>query len=157
LTRALCAGLFLEYVLRLICAESDVGNGFERAGVASLLTVILERSAIPPSPYLAELQKMSQRCWQRLFQGTLPATSARRPLSSRHARWYSVQVDAAPRLADIDPAQLTVTKTSNPKALLPLDQLVFGRSFTGQRANSHTHTHVHTVPGAPFKIKGNWG
>jgi hypothetical protein len=35
------------------------------------------------------------------------------------------------RLPDVDPSKLTVTETITPKQLVPNQDLVFGRTFTG--------------------------
>jgi hypothetical protein len=47
---------------------------------------------------------------------------------------YSIKAEAASttKLQDIDPSKVTVQKSTTPKDLLPLDQLVFGRTFTGK-------------------------
>lgn len=37
-------------------------------------------------------------------------------------------------LPDIDPSKLEVTKTITPKELVPNQDLVFGRTFTGQHS-----------------------
>jgi hypothetical protein len=48
-------------------------------------------------------------------------------------RCYSIHADhAAPRLADLDPSILSITRTVTPKALQPEEKLVFGREFTGR-------------------------
>lgn len=59
----------------------------------------------------------------------LPCLNAR---SSR--RHYALQAADAtdPKLSAIDPAQLTITRATTPKDLLPNEELVFGRTFTGQ-------------------------
>ena len=58
------------------------------------------------------------------------------PLSRR---LYSIQSeqDALKRLPDIDPSKLTVTETTTPKKLLPPEELVFGRTFTGTQLNNY--------------------
>ncbi|KAG0650039.1 Branched-chain-amino-acid [Hyphodiscus hymeniophilus] len=47
-------------------------------------------------------------------------------------RSYSIQAESAStvKLQDIDPAKVSVTKTTTPKELVPQNELVFGRSFT---------------------------
>ncbi|KAI9677058.1 MAG: Mitochondrial branched-chain amino acid (BCAA) aminotransferase [Caeruleum heppii] len=52
--------------------------------------------------------------------------------SSQQWRSYSIKVSSAstPKLADIDASQLSVTKTTTPKDLVPPEELVFGRTFT---------------------------
>jgi len=34
-------------------------------------------------------------------------------------------------IKEIDPSKLTITKTATPKTLLPPEELIFGRNFTG--------------------------
>lgn len=41
--------------------------------------------------------------------------------------------DDLPHLPDIDPSKLEVTKTITPKELVPNQDLVFGRTFTGKQ------------------------
>lgn len=50
------------------------------------------------------------------------------------ARTYSVKAEAASatKLKNIDPSQLKITQSKTPKTLLPPNELVFGRSFTGK-------------------------
>jgi hypothetical protein len=50
------------------------------------------------------------------------------------SRSYSIQAKAAStvKLQDIDPAKLSVTNTTTPKELVPPNELVFGRTFTGK-------------------------
>ena len=57
---------------------------------------------------------------------------------SRHPQWlphrlYSIQSeqDAMAKLPSIDPSKLTISKTSSPKSLIPPEELIFGRTFTG--------------------------
>ncbi|KAK5134463.1 hypothetical protein LTR08_006510 [Meristemomyces frigidus] len=67
-----------------------------------------------------------------------PRTLPRQRLPPRcppHRRTYATPTlrapDAAdPKLAPIDPSLLQTTKTTTPKALIPHDQLIFGRTFT---------------------------
>jgi branched-chain amino acid aminotransferase len=44
------------------------------------------------------------------------------------------------KIQDIDPTKLSITKTTTPKALLPHEELVFGRNFSG---NSSHGTPIH--------------
>jgi branched-chain amino acid aminotransferase len=48
-------------------------------------------------------------------------------------RQYSITPEAASetRLQDIDPSQLVIERTSNPKPLKKSEDLIFGRNFTG--------------------------
>ena len=52
------------------------------------------------------------------------------PLRASYAipRTYSASTKP---LADLDASKVTITKTASPKSLLPLEELVFGRTFTG--------------------------
>ena len=51
------------------------------------------------------------------------------------SRTYSVKAEAASatKIKNIDPAQLKITQSKTPKTLLPPNELVFGRTFTGKR------------------------
>ncbi|PVI07081.1 branched-chain amino acid aminotransferase II [Periconia macrospinosa] len=66
-------------------------------------------------------------CSSRAFAAPLAAS-----LRCRSQRMYSIHADASvgTSITDIDPSKLSVTKTANPKALLPPDELIFGRNFT---------------------------
>jgi branched-chain amino acid aminotransferase len=48
---------------------------------------------------------------------------------------YSIQAESAStvKLQDIDPSKLSITKTTTPKELVPREELVFGRTFTGMK------------------------
>lgn len=46
-------------------------------------------------------------------------------------RSFSATSAAASKLAELDPSKLTVTKTAAPKELLPPQELIFGKNFTG--------------------------
>ncbi len=52
----------------------------------------------------------------------------------QHQRRYSIQSqeDAIAKLPGIDPSALSVMKTTTPKELVPPNELVFGRTFTGK-------------------------
>jgi branched-chain amino acid aminotransferase len=39
------------------------------------------------------------------------------------------------KIMGINPAKLTIEKTTTPKDLLPPEELIFGRNFTGNRSN----------------------
>ena len=75
---------------------------------------------------------MFRPLWPRLCARSRMPPSTSRSQSSRHVvphgRRYSIQ--AAPQLHGIDPSALAITKTTTPKPLVPLEELVFGRSFT---------------------------
>ncbi|MCJ1479580.1 hypothetical protein MMC13_008266 [Lambiella insularis] len=53
-------------------------------------------------------------------------------LQWQYRRAYSIQSEeeAIARLPGIDPSQLSITKTTTPKQLLPPEELIFGRNFT---------------------------
>lgn len=58
----------------------------------------------------------------------------RRPFPHRQCqRLYSIQSDEAAiaRLPGINPEALSISRTTTPKELLPAEELVFGRNFTG--------------------------
>ncbi|KAL9029534.1 MAG: hypothetical protein Q9196_002231 [Gyalolechia fulgens] len=61
----------------------------------------------------AEISPLSRTNWQRI-------------------RAYSIQSqeEAIAKLLDINPDALSITKTTTPKALVPPEELVFGRTFT---------------------------
>jgi branched-chain amino acid aminotransferase len=69
------------------------------------------------------------------------SNSCSRPLAAelgaslryRSARQYSIHADASvgTKIQDIDPTKLSITKTTTPKGLLPPEELIFGRNFTG--------------------------
>lgn len=54
-----------------------------------------------------------------------------RTLSTSQRFLEQLAEDATPKLPDIDPSKLDVTKTITPKELVPNQDLVFGRTFTG--------------------------
>lgn len=77
---------------------------------------------------------------QPVFNGLRSClTTSRKELSPFHSlnwqfrRPYSIQSqeDAIAKLPNIDPDALSITKTTTPKELLPPEELVFGRTFTG--------------------------
>lgn len=57
-------------------------------------------------------------------------------VSQRWQRFYSIKPETAatPSLPNIDPSKLTVTKTTTPKELIPQEQLLFGKTFTGENS-----------------------
>jgi branched-chain amino acid aminotransferase len=62
------------------------------------------------------------------------ARSAARPAAAlRFSRAYSIKATAASdsKLHRLDATKLSVERTGKPKALLPPDELVFGKTFTG--------------------------
>jgi branched-chain amino acid aminotransferase len=56
------------------------------------------------------------------------------------SRSYSIQAKAAStaKLQDIDLSKLSITKTTTPKELVPPNELVFGRTFTGSHPLSNS-------------------
>ncbi|KAL8805270.1 MAG: hypothetical protein Q9182_002038 [Xanthomendoza sp. 2 TL-2023] len=76
---------------------------------------------------------------QPLLNCLRPCLTARKPqilplskLNWQLRRAYSIQSqeDAIAKLPNIDPNALSITKTTTPKALVPPEELVFGRTFT---------------------------
>ena len=61
------------------------------------------------------------------------ATPLGATLRCRTRRTYSIHADASvgTKIQDIDPTKLSITKTTNPKDLLPPEELIFGRNFSG--------------------------
>ena len=59
-------------------------------------------------------------------------------LKRQWQRFYSIQTDASSlaRLPNIDPSKLSITETTTPKELVPPEELVFGRTFTGESRES---------------------
>lgn len=53
--------------------------------------------------------------------------------ASKQSRSYAIEAKDAsdPRLQSIDPSRLSITKTTTPKDLIPNEELVFGKYFTG--------------------------
>ena len=45
--------------------------------------------------------------------------------------------DPASKLPGIDPSKLEITETITPKTVLPNEDLIFGRTFTGEPSNSY--------------------
>lgn len=93
------------------------------------------------------INQILQEFWQPYLIGTMARYSLLKtyPWSSRShllsrtsarrqwQRFYSIQTteDAIARLPGMNPDSLHVTKTTKPMSLLPPEELVFGRSFTG--------------------------
>lgn len=102
-----------------------------------------EQLQLPPQPTLFEVNWLSRLTMLQLRSSTLFSVLSALPqrtsstlrclAAQRYRRAYSIQTDAAPapKLAEIDPLQLSVTKTTTPKQLTPPEELVFGRTFTG--------------------------
>jgi branched-chain amino acid aminotransferase len=49
-------------------------------------------------------------------------------------RWYSLKTDdpSIKNLPGLDPSRLSITETITPKELVPPEELIFGRTFTGK-------------------------
>ena len=62
-------------------------------------------------------------------------------------RPYSIQSqeEAIAQLPDINPGALSITRTTTPKQVLPPEELVFGRTFTGKHATAFPESKPHTV------------
>ena len=92
------------------------------------------------------------------------AQSLARPLASSlpiQSRAFSTQLtlpqqlalddDPISKLPNIDPSQLNVTETITPKQLVPNQDLIFGRTFTGE---STSYLHL-TYPLTPNSIRSH--
>lgn len=62
-------------------------------------------------------------------------------------RPYSIQSqeEDIARLPDINLDALSITKATTPKPVLPPEELVFGRTFTGKHATAFPHSKTHFV------------
>lgn len=69
----------------------------------------------------------------------------------RCRRCYSVQSqeEELTRLPDINPGTLSITKTTTPKRVVPPEELVFGRTFTGRLNFTYPTNAASTNEGAP--------
>lgn len=61
-----------------------------------------------------------------IAQNTIPPWRCRRSYSIQS------QEEELARLPDIDPNKLSITKTTTPKQIVPPEELIFGRNFTGK-------------------------
>jgi branched-chain amino acid aminotransferase len=90
------------------------------------------------------LQQRSSRLLSSLSRGAFrsPVAPLSASLRCRTQRPYSIHADVSvgEKIQDIDPTKLSITKTTTPKALLPHEELVFGRNFSG---NSSHGTPIH--------------
>lgn len=80
---------------------------------------------------------MQKASLTRLTRAATRAKTFRLPLCSQlQRRHYSVSGDVVPtsKLTDLNPSKLSTTNTTTPKELMPAEELVFGRSFTGSFA-----------------------
>jgi branched-chain amino acid aminotransferase len=50
-------------------------------------------------------------------------------------------VSVGEKIQDVDPTKLTITKTTTPKDLMPQEELLFGRNFSGRSSSGYL---VHT-------------
>jgi len=131
-------------------------TGFRRHVTARGLKMIIPTSQRPTSrilnPNLSQHNCGSQCEGEWLLgvaMGRNTALKASRPLWSisnaslvtkrvspwRCRRCYSIQSqeEELTRLPDINPKLLAISKTTTPKQVVPPEQLVFGRTFTGKR------------------------
>jgi branched-chain amino acid aminotransferase len=83
------------------------------------------------------MRQLLPRCAPRAAAAFL--APRRSPLGLFQAtRQYSSQKAASEtKLQEIDPAQLVLQKTSNPKPLKKAEDLVFGQNFTGRTSRYH--------------------
>jgi branched-chain amino acid aminotransferase len=72
--------------------------------------------------------------------------------STQTTRYYSIKPEhaSAAKPLDIDPSKLVITTTSTPKTPSDPKTLVFGREFTGERAEplgtaTHRLPHTHSL------------
>jgi hypothetical protein len=95
---------------------------------------LLPQSYNPP---VTMLQQRSSRLLSSLsncaFRSPAAPLSASLRCRTQTQRPYSIHADASvgSKIQDIDPTKLSITRTSSPKALLPPEDLIFGRNFTG--------------------------
>ena len=77
------------------------------------------------------MRQLLPRCAPRAATFFAPRRSALGLFQA--ARQYSIKPEAASetKLQDIDPTQLVLEKTTNPKPLKKAEDLVFGQNFTG--------------------------
>ena len=74
------------------------------------------------------------------------------PLPKIISQWhrrrpYSIQSqeEAIARLPDINPGALSITRTTTPKQILPPEELIFGRTFTGKHATAFPNSKPYFV------------
>jgi len=79
------------------------------------------------------LQRRSLRLLSSLSHCASRSPAAPLSASLRCRRGYSIHADASvgAKIKDIDPTKLSITKTTTPKNLLPPEELLFGRNFSG--------------------------
>jgi branched-chain amino acid aminotransferase len=79
------------------------------------------------------LQRPSFRLLSSLSYCASRSPAAPLGVSLRCRRAYSIHADASvgTKIKDIDPTKLSITKTTTPKDLLPPEELLFGRNFSG--------------------------
>jgi hypothetical protein len=77
-----------------------------------------------------------------LLRAARPQTAAR----FAAVRPYSVQ---APKLSDVDPSKMVIQRTQTPGVMMKEEELVFGRTFTGeffQKSPAFSSRHTHQLP-----------
>ncbi|KAL8243817.1 hypothetical protein R6Q59_010076 [Mikania micrantha] len=72
---------------------------------------------------------------------TEPSLLLARPFSSSLSR-QKLSIDTDPNLPGIDVSKLEITKTITPKEVMPNQDLVFGRTFTGSYTKAPQHTQI---------------
>jgi hypothetical protein len=93
---------------------------------------------IRPAQLAMALATRSSAALLRRLALSRPATLCRAHISPTRAapyarRSYSIHADhAAPTLQELNASKLTITRTTNPKPILPPEDLVFGKTFTGR-------------------------
>jgi branched-chain amino acid aminotransferase len=91
------------------------------------------------------LQQRSSRLLSSLSHCAFrsPAAPLSASLRYRTRRPYSIHADVSvgEKIQDVDPTKLTITKTTTPKDLMPQEELLFGRNFSGRSSSGYL---VHT-------------
>ena len=82
------------------------------------------------------LQQRSLRLLSSLshcaFRSPVAPLSASQRCRTRRAYSIHANVSVGEKIQNIDPSKLTITKTTTPKDLLPPEELIFGRNFSGK-------------------------
>lgn len=97
-------------------------------------------STVPPWPIVSFPQHqtaMASKCLRPLASLSAPLLRQQwAPAALRAKRCYAAPAvppdhEALKKLPKMDASQLTIQKTESPKDILPPEELVFGRTFTG--------------------------
>lgn len=96
---------------------------------------LLPRPVGLPTIAVAMLRQTLFKRAAALFSDAKAELSSACTAPLRRRRFYSIQSqeDSIARLPGIDPSKLSITKSTTPKELIPPQELVFGRTFTGTR------------------------